>query len=84
MGLYKRCPHRGRARDRCEHAWWGSFRGRRVSLEQWIGRDIRSKAEAAAALDELRSAIRAGAFDPRVGSGNSGHLFPEILATSSS
>ena len=27
MGLYKICTHKGRARDRCEHAWWGSFRG---------------------------------------------------------
>ena len=36
---------RERARDRCEHAWWGSFRGRRVSLAKWANREIRSKAE---------------------------------------
>lgn len=65
MGLYKICEHKGRARDRCEHAWWGSFRGRRVSLGRWANRDIRSKAQADTALDELRAAIRAGTFDER-------------------
>ena len=65
MGLYKLCEHKGRNRDRCEHPWWGSFRGVRVSLSKWANRDIRSKAEAGAALDELRLAIRAGTFDPR-------------------
>ena len=65
MGLYKRCGHVGRSRDRCEHGWWGRFRGRRVSLAKWTGREIRSKAEADAALDELRAAIREGTFDER-------------------
>ena len=65
MGLYKLCEHKGRNRDRCEHPWWGSFRGVRVSLSKWANREIRSKAEAGAALDELRMAIRAGTFDPR-------------------
>src|SRR5215213_1974137 len=65
MGLFKRCPHMGRSRDCCEHGWWGSFRGRRVSLTKWTGREIRSKAEADAALDELRAAIREGTFDER-------------------
>ena len=65
MGLHKICQHTGRARDRCEHAWWGSFRGARVSLTKWTNREIRSKAEAAAALDELRVAIRNGTFDIR-------------------
>ncbi len=64
MGLYKICEHGGRARDRCEHAWWGSFRGRRVSLPKWANREIRSKVQAQAALDELRTAIRDGTFDP--------------------
>ena len=58
MGLYKICEHKGRARDRCDHAWWGSFRGTRVS-------DIKTKAEAGKALDDLRAAIRAGTFDER-------------------
>lgn len=52
-------------RDRCEHAWWGSFRGIRVSLPKWANREVRSKAEAGAALDELRTAIRGGTFDER-------------------
>jgi hypothetical protein len=51
------------ARDCCDHGWWGSFRGRRVSLAKWTGREIRSKAAADAALDELRAAIREGTFD---------------------
>src|SRR5215472_16832154 len=65
MGLYKICDHKGRARDRCDHAWWGSFRGRRVSLEKWANLDIKTKAEAGKALDDLRAAIRAGTFDER-------------------
>ena len=65
MGLYKICEHKGRARDRCEHAWWGSFRGKRVSLAKWANREIKSKAEADTALDDLRAVIRAGTFDER-------------------
>ena len=65
MGLYKICEHKGRARDRCEHAWWGSFRGKRVSLAKWANREIKSKAEADKALDGLRASIRAGTFDER-------------------
>jgi integrase len=65
MGLHKICEHKGRTRDRCEHAWWGSFRGVRVSLTKWTNREIRTKAKAAAALDELRVAIRGGTFDER-------------------
>ena len=65
MGLYKICEHKGRARDRCEHAWWGSFRGKRVSLAKWANREIKSKTEADTALDDLRAAVRAGTFDER-------------------
>lgn len=65
MGLYKICEHKGRTRDRCEHAWWGSFRGIRVSLPRWANRDLHSKAEAQGVLDQVRTAIREGAFDPR-------------------
>jgi integrase len=65
MGLYKICPHKGRARDRCDHAWWGSFRGRRVSLARWANREVGSKAEADVVLDAVRGAIRAGTFDER-------------------
>ena len=64
MGLYKICEHTGRACDRCDHAWWGSFRGKRVSLEKWTNRDIKTKAEAGKALDDLRAAIRAGPGSP--------------------
>jgi len=65
MGLYKICEHTGRLRDRCQHAWWGSFRGIRVSLQKWANRDIHSKAEAQGVLDEVRTVIRSGTFDPR-------------------
>jgi integrase len=65
MGLYKLCEHKGRNRDRCEHPWWGSFRGVRVSLTKWANREIRSKAEAGAVLDEMRMALRARTFDAR-------------------
>ena len=65
VGLYKICEHRGRQRDRCEHAWWGSFRGVRVSLAKWTNREIDNKAKATEALDELRRAIRNGTFDAR-------------------
>ena len=41
MGLYKLCEHEGRNRDRCDHPWWGSFRGVRVSLSKWTDREIR-------------------------------------------
>lgn len=44
MALYKICRHKGRARDRCAHAWWGSwgYKGRlyRQSLQKWSGEDI--------------------------------------------
>src|ERR1035437_7297681 len=64
MGLYKLCEHKGRARDRCQHAWWGSFKhkGRlhRESLPRWGNCAIDSKAQAGAVLDRMREAIRAG------------------------
>lgn len=66
MGLYKLCKHKARARDRCEHTWWGScqFKGRlhRASLGRWANRQIHTKAEAAAVLDRMKDAIRAGSF----------------------
>jgi integrase len=64
MGLYKLCGHQGRARDRCEHAWWGSFRGKRVSLSKWTNRPLANKEQANAALGELQSAIRERRFNP--------------------
>ncbi len=65
MGLYKLCQHKRRERDRCEHAWWGSFRGVRVSLSRWANRDIRSKTEAGIVLDAVRATIRTRTFDRR-------------------
>lgn len=65
MGLYKLCQHKGRARDRCSDAWYGCFRGRRVSLPKWTNRAITTKESADAALDDLRAAVRAGTFDRR-------------------
>jgi hypothetical protein len=65
VGLYKLCEHKGRARDRCEHAWWARFRHVRVSLEKWSNREIRSKTEADQVFDELKDAVRNGTFDKR-------------------
>ena len=65
MGLYKLCDHKGRARDRCAHAWWAQFRKVRVSLEKWANREIDSKTDADMAFDDLKSAVRAGPFDKR-------------------
>lgn len=66
MGLYKLCNHKGRARDRCRDAWWGSFqyKGRlyREGLAKWADQSIVSKAEASAVFDRMRDAIRAGRF----------------------
>ncbi len=62
MGIYKICHHTGRARDRCEHAWWGCFRGHRVSLDKWASYEVRTKTAAQRALDELKAQIRAGTF----------------------
>jgi integrase len=63
VGLYKLCEHKGRARDRCEHAWWARFRHVRVSLEKWSNREIATKTEAEAIFDDLRKAVRAGSFE---------------------
>ncbi len=69
MGLYKLCRHTGRARDRCDHVWWGSYhyRGRscRASLAKWANQKVASKTEAAVVLDRLRDAVRAGKFAAR-------------------
>jgi integrase len=70
MGIYKRCEHRGRERDRCSHPWYGSFKlpGRpraRVALDKWSGDEVETKGQAQAIFDEIKAAVRAGAFDPR-------------------
>ena len=85
MGLYKLCTHHGRARDRCEHAWWGSFQhqGRlhRASLGKWANREVQSKAEAETILDNMRRAIRAGQFEKPGESDNDGPLTFARFAT---
>lgn len=58
MGLFKRCEHKGRNRDRCSDPWWGNFRGHRVSLAKWADRDVESKGEAEVALDEFKRLVR--------------------------
>ena len=64
MGLFKLCKHKGRDRDRCSHAWWGSFQHKgelhRVSLGKWANQGIHSKTEADAILDQFRDAVRKG------------------------
>ena len=57
MGLYKLSDHTGRSRDRCERHRWGSVRGVRVSLSKWTDREIRSRAEAGAALHRERHVV---------------------------
>lgn len=69
MGIYKRCAHVGKERDRCEDPWYGSYllRGHpraKVSLAKWAGRDVRTKTEANTAFDELKAEVRAGRFSP--------------------
>jgi integrase len=70
MGIYKRCEHRGRERDRCSHPWYGSFKlpsrpRARVALEKWSGDEVETKGQAQAIFDEIKAAVRAGTFDPR-------------------
>jgi integrase len=65
VGLYQLCEHKGRARDRCGHAWWARFRHVRVSLEKWANREMQSKTEAEVVFDDLKTAVRDGTFDKR-------------------
>jgi integrase len=65
VGLYKLCEHKGRARDRCGHAWWARFRHVRVSLEKWSNREIKTKTEAETVFDDLKAAVRSGTFEKR-------------------
>lgn len=69
MGIYKRCHHSGKERDRCADPWHASYalKGHprvRVSLTQWTGRELRTKTEANVAFEELKAEIRAGRFSP--------------------
>jgi hypothetical protein len=68
LGLYKICGHRGRARDRCQHAWWGSFQYKgtlhRCSLARWANEEIQTKQHADAVYERMRADVRAGRFNP--------------------
>ena len=42
MGVYKRCTHTGKDRDRCDHEWYASYLVRgfpraKVALAKWAG-----------------------------------------------
>lgn len=67
--IYKRCPHRGRERDRCSHPWYASYRQSpypraKVSLPKWTGREITTRSDALTAYDELKTEVRSGRFNP--------------------
>ncbi len=67
--IYKRCGHRGRSRDTCEHPWWSQikYRGRKiqVSLEKYCGQRVRGRGAKSVAQDvqrELKSHIKNGKY----------------------
>ena len=64
MGLFKRCDHKGRNRDRCAHPWWGSFKHggvlHRVPLSKWADEDIKTKQHAEVVYERFRQAARDG------------------------
>jgi integrase len=70
MGIYKRCEHGGRDRDRCQHPWYGTYKlpgqaRAKVSLAKWTGDEVVTKTQALAAFDDPKQAVRSGTFDPR-------------------
>lgn len=70
MGIYKRCSHGRRERERCSDPWYASFKlsGQprvRVALAKWSGTEVETKGLALAAFDDLKTAVRTGTFDQR-------------------
>lgn len=70
MGIYKRCNHGRRERDRCPDPWYASFTVAgcprvRVALAKWSGSEVETKGQALTAFDDLKTAVRSGTFDPR-------------------
>jgi integrase len=70
MGIYKRCSHGRRERDRCSDPWYASYKlsGRprvRVALAKWGATAVDTKGQALAVFDDLKHAVRTGTFDPR-------------------
>jgi integrase len=70
MTLWKRCEHRGRQRDNCEHPWWIVRRIRRrrvqVSIEKYFGVECRGRGSKTKAYDfetKIRELVLSGAFD---------------------
>ena len=65
-GLRKRCDCPRRKWPTCSHAWHLNFawRGKhfRLSIDRETGQHVETKADALAAADHLRDAIRAGTF----------------------
>ena len=66
MGLFKRCKHTQRNRDRCADLWWGAFQHQgtlhRVSLSKWANEDIQSKQQAQTIYERFRQAVRGESF----------------------
>jgi hypothetical protein len=66
QGLRKRCACGRRRWTGCDHDWHFSFKWagthHRMTLETATGTRIKAKADALAAADALRAAIRAGTF----------------------
>lgn len=69
-GLRKICDCRPVNWPRCPHSWHFNFfhggRAYRLSLDRELGRRIRSKTEAEAGADRLRTNIRNGQFRAKV------------------
>jgi len=65
-GLRKRCGCPRRRWGECSHPWHVNFKWKgthyRLSLDRQSNGEIRSRSEARAELDRIRSAIRAGTF----------------------
>jgi integrase len=65
-GLRKRCGCPRRRWGECSHGWHLNFKWKekhyRISLDREAERPIRTRSEAKAELDRIRSAIRAGTF----------------------
>jgi len=82
MGLYKRCQHKGRSRESCEHEWHGSFQHRatlhRTSLSKSADEDIRSKQQAQAIYERFRQAVRDGRVSPEEDRRDGLRMFDEL------
>src|SRR5262245_24779496 len=69
MSLFKRCAHKGRFRDNCDHPWWATVRVNRQrvqqSLEVYFKRRVRGRGSKLLAreLDEtLHRDVKSGKY----------------------